>query len=82
LIGVAVKVTGVPEQIGVGEAAIVTAGISDKLIFITGAVDVTATGKAQVALEVIVTLTISPFTKELVVYVSEFIPTLTPLSCH
>ena len=82
MIGVAEKVTGLPEQIVVGEAAIVTAGIRVKLIFIAGAVDVTERGKAQIALEVIVTLTISPFTNELLEYVSEFIPTILPLSCH
>jgi len=82
LIGVAEKVTGVPGQIVVGEAAIVTAGVTDGVIVTAGAVEVTVDGEAQVSLEVIVALTISPLTKELEVYELEFVPTFTPLICH
>jgi len=82
LIGVAIKVTGVPEQIVVVETAIETAGVTDGVIVTAGAVEVTVDGEAQVSLEVIVTLTISPLTKELEVYELEFVPTILPLSCH
>ena len=39
-------------------------------------------GVAQVALEVMVTVTMSPLAKLFVVYVGKFVPTLTPLTCH
>ena len=82
MVGEAEKVTSVPGQIVVGAAAIVTAGIRVKLIFIAGAVDVTVRGAAQSALEVMVTVTTSVGIKELLVYELEFVPTLMPLTCH
>ena len=82
MVGVAVKVTGVPAQIGVTGVVIVTAGIAVGVTVIGGAVKVAMVGEAQVALEVMITLTISPVTKELFEYVLELAPTLIPLSCH
>ena len=82
MVGVAVKVTGVPAQIAVTGVVILTAGTTIGVTVIGGAVEVAVAGKAQVALEVMITLTISPFTKELFEYVLELAPTLIPLSCH
>ena len=82
MVGVAVKVTGVPAQIEVTGVVIVTAGTTVVVTVIGGAVEVAVAGEAQSALEVIVTLTISPLTKELFEYVLELAPTLIPLSCH
>ena len=82
MVGVAVKVTGIPGQVVVDDTAIPTAGIAMGVTVIEAAVEVAVAGKAQVALEVIVTLTISPVTKELFEYELEFVPTFRPLSCH
>ena len=82
MVGVAVKLTGVPAQTAVADATIVTAGITIGVTVIGGAVEVAVVGEAQVALEVMITLTISPLTKELFEYVLELAPTLIPLSCH
>ena len=82
MVGVAVKVTGVPAQIAVTGVVILTAGTTIGVTVIGGAVEVAVVGEAQVALEVIITLTISPGAKELFEYELEFVPTFTPLSCH
>ena len=82
LVGVAVKITGNPAQISIADAAIETAGVTGGLTVTAGAVDIAERGEAQSALDVIVTRTTSPFTKELVVYELEFVPTFTPPFFH
>ena len=82
MVGVAVKLTGVPAHTAVADATIVTAGVAIGVTVIGGAVKVAMAGEAQSALEVMVILTISPGAKELFEYVLELAPTLRPLSCH
>ena len=63
LVGVAVKVTFVPEQIVLpGAAAMLTDGDTTEFTVIVIALDVTGLGLAQVIDEVITQVTISPFT--------------------
>jgi len=63
LVGVAVNVTLVPEQMVVAEAATETAGTTVVLtVMVTGA-DVAVAGEAQVAVDVITQVTISPFAR-------------------
>lgn len=67
LAGVAVKVTEVPAQIVVVRAVILTAGVTGGETDILTALDVAVAGKGHVALDVIITVTTSPFTSEVVV---------------
>ena len=61
-VGVAVNVTAVPGHTGpAGAAAIFTAGISSGLTAIVTALDVAVAGEGQTALDVMTTVTISPF---------------------
>jgi hypothetical protein len=62
-VGVAVKVTIVPEQIVVADAPTITDGVTVELTVIVIALDVAVIGEAQAAVEVITQVTISPFTK-------------------
>ena len=80
--GVAVKETEAPTQIVVELAVILTPGINEGLTAIVIELDVAVAGKAQVKLDVMMTLTTSPFAKVLVEYIAEFVPTLTPFTCH
>ena len=82
MVGVAVKVTEVPAQIVAADEAMLIEGISDDETVIAIAFDVAVAGDAHVAFDVITTLTISPFAKDVVEYVEEFVPTLTPFNCH
>ena len=62
-VGVAVNVTDVPEQIAPdGAATILTAGTSVGFTVIVIALDVAVGVLGQVALDVIIQVTISPFT--------------------
>lgn len=58
-VGVAVKITLVPEQIVVALAAILTDGVTVVVTVIVIALDVALTGTAQTDEEVITTVTIS-----------------------
>ena len=82
LVPVAVKVTGVPEQILFPEAVILTdkgnTGATVNVMLLLTAF----AGTAQVELLVMVQLTTSPLLNELSVNVALFVPTLLPFSCH
>ena len=81
-VGVAVNVTEVPAQIGLPEAAILTLAAKLAFTVIVTAFEVAGLPVAQVAFDVISQVTISPFTKAALVYVVEFVPTLTPFNFH
>ena len=63
MVGVAVKVTLVPEQMLVADATMLTEGITVGVTVIFTALLVAATGKAQAREEVITTVTILPFAR-------------------
>ena len=63
MVGVAVKVTLVPEQMFVAEAATETAGTTVVLTVMVTGVDVAVAGEAQVAVDVITQVTTSPFAR-------------------
>jgi len=81
LVGVAVKVTLFPEQIDVVEALIETEGVTELVVMVTTLLMAVAV-VVQLAFEVMVTLTWSPFARLLVVNVAELEPALTPFICH
>ena len=81
MVGVAVKVILLPEQIEVDDALIDTEGVTElALIEITLLVAVDEV--VQLALEVMITVTWSLFERELEVNVVEFVPAFTPFICH
>ena len=83
MVGVAVNVTFVPEQIILpGLAAILTDGATVEEIVIVIPVAVAVVGLAQASDEVITTVTKSPFTNALFEYALLFVPTLFPFSFH
>jgi len=81
LVGVAVNVTLFPEQIDVVDALIETEGVTELVVRVTTLL-VAVAAVVQVALEVMVTLTWSPFARLLVVNVGELVPAFTPFTCH
>jgi hypothetical protein len=81
LVGVAVKVILLPGQIEVDDALIDTAGVTE-LVVIEIALLVAVDDVAQLALEVMITVTWSLFASELDENVGEFVPAFTPLICH
>ena len=81
LFGVAVKVTLPPEQIEEDDALIETVGVTELVVIVITllvAVDVVT----QAALEVMITLTWSPFANEPEAKVAELMPTFDPFICH
>ena len=82
LAGVAVKLTKLPGQIEVAGVVTITDGVTvgETVIAIGG--DIAVFGNIQMALEVMLTETISPFDKVLVEKLGEFIPALIPLIFH
>jgi hypothetical protein len=78
---VAVNVTRVPAQIEVDEALIETDGFSE-LVGTLMTLLVAVAVVVQLALEVIITSTWSPFASVPEVNVSEFVPAFTPFTCH
>lgn len=82
--GVAVYVTGVPKQtVPVGLAAIETLTGELLVTFIVIPFDVADDGEAHGALDVSITVMISLFAREVVVYVGEFAPEIaTPFFFH
>ena len=80
--GVAVKVTPVPEQIVVAEAAILTDGVTAEVIVMVIALDVAAAGFAQVTEDVITTFTTSLLFNEDDEKVLLFVPALLPFTFH
>jgi hypothetical protein len=81
-VGVAVKVTLVPEQILLEDAAIVITGVTCAVTVIAILLDKTEATEAQLALLVSKQLTTSPFTNAALLYVLLFVPTFTPFSFH
>ena len=70
-----------PAQIEVDEALIETDGVTELVVIVTTllvAVEVVA----QLALDVIITVTWSLFASELEVNVAELVPAFTPFTCH
>jgi hypothetical protein len=82
LVGVAVKVTDVPAQIGLDEAAIDTLTGRFGLTVIVTVLEVAGLPVAHVALEVITQVTWAPSARAAFVYVVLFVPTFVPLSFH
>ncbi len=76
------KVTEVPGQIVVDDAAIATAGVTTAERVIVILLEVAVAGNAQAALDVMIAFTISPLANAVVVYVAVFVPALTPFTCH
>jgi hypothetical protein len=81
LVGVAVNVTVFPEQIDVVDALMDTEGVTELVVMVTTLL-VAVAAVVQVALEVIITLTWSPFARLLVVNVAELVPAFVPFTCH
>ena len=82
MVGVAVKVTFVPEQIVVALAAILTLTGRFGFTVIVMVLEVAGLPVAQVALEVSTQLTTFPFDSVEFEYVAELTPTFTPFSFH
>ena len=82
LIGVAVKVTELPGQIVVALAPILTEGVSSAFTVIVIWVLVTEAGDGHVALDVMITVTLSVFTSVELVNVGPPVPAFTPFTCH
>lgn len=76
------KVTLVPEQIVVAEAAMLTLAGRFGLTVMVTEFEVAGLPDTQDAFEVITQLTISLLAKELFVYVVELVPTFDPFSFH
>ena len=79
--GVAVNVTDPPAQIELVLAAIATDGVTDVAVIVIGLL-VAVAGLTQGSLLVMITVTISPFTRVVVVNILLLVPLLTPLICH
>ncbi len=82
MVGIAVKVTEVPLQIELEEAAIETLGATFELTVIVSPALVAVNGLAQVALEVNTQVITLPLAKDVLVKVAELVPTFTPLFFH
>ena len=83
LVAVAVKLTAVPVQIAPeGRVEMVTAGATTGVTTIVIVLDDADEGTTQIALEVMTTETISPFTNVPEENVGEFVPTFTPFTFH
>ncbi len=76
------KVTLVPEQIVVAEAAILRLTGRFGLTTIVTVLDVAGLPVAQVAFDVNWQVTVFPFVSELLVYDVLFVPTFVPFSFH
>ena len=76
------KFTKLPGQIVVDDGVIIIDGVIVGKTVITMGGDVAVAGNIQLALEVMLTETISPFDKVLVEKLGEFIPALLPLIFH
>jgi hypothetical protein len=81
LVGVAVNVTLLPEQIDEDDALIETEGVTEVVVIVTTLL-VPVAVVVQLALEVMITLTWSPLASVLDVNVAELVPAFTPFICH
>ena len=80
-VGVAVKVTLLPEQIDVDDALMDTEGVTE--VVVTVSTLLVAVGVVvQVAFEVMITLTWSLLASALDVNVGELVPAFVPFICH
>lgn len=83
LVPLAVNVTFVPAQMVVlGLAEIVAVGVTFAVTVMVIVLLVAEAGTGQTKLEFMSTLTVFPFAKVEVVYVSLLVPTLAPFTCH
>ena len=82
MVGAAVKVTLVPEQMLVALALTATDGVTEVLTIIVTGVEVAVVGEAQDSEEVITQVTTSPLARAALVYVALLPPTFPPLSFH
>jgi hypothetical protein len=80
--GVAEKLTEVPGQIVVADGAMVTEGVRLSFTVIRILLLVTVAGVAQVAFDVITTVTLSLLLSVVVVKLGLLVPTFTPFTCH
>ena len=76
------KVTLVPEQMVVADAATATEGVSILLTVMVIGEEVAVVGDAHEEVEVITQVTTSPLANAALVYVALLEPTLPPLSFH
>ena len=81
MVGVAVNVTVLPEQIDVDDALIETEGVTELVVMLTTLLVAVAV-VVQVAFEVMMTLTWSPLVSVLDVNVTELVPAFAPFICH
>ena len=81
MVGVAVKVTLFPEQIEVDDALMETDGVTDAVVMLITLLVAVAV-VVQLALDVMITLTWSPFESVLDVKVGELVPAFIPFICH
>ena len=81
MVGIAVKVILLPAQVEVDDALIDTAGVTE-LVVIEIMLLVAVDDVVQLALEVMITVTWSLFASVVEVNVGEFVPALTPFTCH
>ena len=81
-VAVAVKVTEVPWQISLADAAIATEGTGAGITVMGILLLVTIAGLAHSAFEVISTVTTSPLTNVEVVKPALLVPALTPFTFH
>jgi len=82
LIGLAVNVTEVPGQILFADPEMVTDGTTTSFTVIVMMLLVTLAGEGHVALDVMMTVTLSVLTKVALVNVALFVPAFTPFTCH
>ena len=80
-VGIAVNVRLLPEQIDVDDALIETDGVTELVVIVITLLEVVGV-VTQLALEVMTTLTWSPFASALDVKVAELVPAFTPFTAH
>ena len=79
----AVNNTELPTHTGpAGLAVRLTAGVMFWFTIIIMLLEPAVVGDTQFALEVMITVTISPLANEAEVYAEAFVPTLIPFTCH
>jgi hypothetical protein len=81
LVGVAVNVTLLPEQIDVEDAFIKTEGVTELVVIVTTLLVAVAV-VVQLALDVMITLTWSLLVSVVDTNVGELVPAFTPFICH
>lgn len=82
MVGVALNVTDVPEQMVVAVAEMLTDGVTEELTVIAMVFDVAIVVLTQVELLVSTQLTTCPLVNEVVVNVELLVPALAPFTNH